>query len=441
MHKLFAVICLLSASFFVFPEALAAAAIRVPQDRSSIQEAINATANGDTILVSPGTYTGSVNLNKGVTLQATSYDSANPKKNQTIIEGDLSLRGAITIPSGVNPQPRIVGFWIRNSSSDPYYSGTFSNSPYIIESSYLTSAGDLSEYEKGSGGLARNNVYEGAGDDGIDLDNQVANIIIEGNHFLNSRQDGIEMRFQDDKITNTVDVIIRNNKFEANGQSSNGGDGIQFIDYGTDTNRRITIERNLFLNNKSSGIGLMCCQNTIENFEAASVREEIRVINNTFVGNNYGLTGGDNLLALNNIFVNTTNLAVKNVDNKSKVSYNLFYANGANFSGSNVDGTTTLLLDPKLTADYSLSAGSPAIDQGSSTFSWQNIFGQNVNINISSFQGSSPDLGWSEGGLIGPTIPPQPASNPSPTQPFSTPPPAVEPTLPSIATGKFYVCW
>jgi len=45
-----------------------ASIIRVPQDYNSIQAAIDAAHNGDVVLVSPGTYSGSFTLNKAVTL-------------------------------------------------------------------------------------------------------------------------------------------------------------------------------------------------------------------------------------------------------------------------------------------------------------------------------------------------------------------------------------
>ena len=50
------------------------------------------------------------------------------------------------------------------------------------------------------------------------------------------------------------------------------------------------------------------------------------MLNNTFDGNEYAITGGDNLIALNNIFFNSSVLALKNVDGNSVV--------GLRFSGT-----------------------------------------------------------------------------------------------------------
>ena len=54
---------------FVFSTLIYSTTIRVPQDYPGIQQAINAAQEGDTILVSPGTYTENINfLGKGIVL-------------------------------------------------------------------------------------------------------------------------------------------------------------------------------------------------------------------------------------------------------------------------------------------------------------------------------------------------------------------------------------
>lgn len=404
-------------ALIVVPHA-SAATIRVPQDQSTIQGAINAAAVGDTVLVSPGTYTGAITLSKGITLQAATYDVNNPRNNTTIIDG-AGAASVVTIPAGVTTHPKIIGFTLRNAGS-----GVYSNSIFTMEYCYLTGGDDLAEYEKGSGGINRGNVYVGAGDDAIDLDNQIADILIENNLMLGSRQDGIEMRFQDDSISSVITVTIRNNRIEGSGAGS-GGDGIQLIDYNTHTNRRLIIEKNLILNSRQAGIGMMCCTKTDENYEAANLNEEVRIINNTFVGNNHGITGGDNVLVLNNIFINTVSIALKNVDNASRIAYNLFWANGTDYSGTSV--SNPVLANPLLDASYKPQAGSPAIDAGTASYSWTNLSGQAVTIAIPSTQygGNAPDLGYSETGFVGatPTIGPSPTSLPTNTPAPATPTP------------------
>ena len=171
-----------------------AATRNVPADFATIQAAINASVNGDEIIVSPGTYNENLNLNKSVTIRASTYDSDNPKNNTAIINGGGNT--VIIIPTGLNPGPSIIGFQLLNGGSD----GIFPESPFTVEYNYFTGAGDLIDYEKGAGGINRFNFYENAGDDAIDLDHPVIDYLIEKNLILNSDDDGIEIRLQDDSI-------------------------------------------------------------------------------------------------------------------------------------------------------------------------------------------------------------------------------------------------
>ena len=57
--------------FVVFPVAGMAATIHVPDDHGTIQEAIDASADGDTVIVRPGTYEESIKFNgKAITVQS-----------------------------------------------------------------------------------------------------------------------------------------------------------------------------------------------------------------------------------------------------------------------------------------------------------------------------------------------------------------------------------
>ena len=130
---------------------------------------------------------------------------------------------------------------------------------------------------------------------------------------------------------------------------------------------------------------------TNEDYRAASIPERIHVFNNTFVNNAYGVTGGDNLIALNNIFVGSPNLAVKNIDGDSIVAYSLFWNNGTNNQGSNVDGATTITADALFDSEYHLQENSPAIDAGVAQYEHN---GETVlDLLPGSYNGSAPDLG------------------------------------------------
>ncbi len=361
--------------------ARAAATLRVPQDHPTIQAAVDAAAAGDTIVLAPGIYNENVIIDTSVSLVAESFDPSDPRNNPTILDGGGNT--VITIRSGVLPGPSITGLAIRNG-----FDGIFTRSPISIDHSYLTENVDSLQYVSGSGGVAADNVFEASIDDAIDINHAVRDFAIEDNEIVQSGGDGIEIRINDDAIAETAEIAIRGNRIV---QSHT--DGIQLIDYHQDTNRIFVIERNLIRDNSKAGIGMLDNGQSGEDFRAASVRERVHVFHNTFVGNDHGISGGDNLIALNNIFQGHV-LGLKNVDGDSIASYNLFWDNATDFQGSSVDPTTTLVADPLLDGSDRLGPGSPAIDAGIARFEWR---GETVmDQPPSSYAGEAPDLGWLE---------------------------------------------
>jgi hypothetical protein len=133
---------------------------------------------------------------------------------------------------------------------------------------------------------------------------------------------------------------------------------------------------------------------TKEDFRAASVPESVHVFNNTFDGNAYAITGGDNLIAVNNIISNSSVLGLKNIDGNSVVAYTLFFGNATDQTGSNVEAATTKTGDPLYTSVHGLQPGSPAIDAGTASF----VHDQQAVLNIpaSGYTGTTVDLGWRE---------------------------------------------
>ena len=363
--------------------ARATATLRVPQDYPTVQAAIDAAAAGDTILIAPGTYNENLTLDKSVSLVGQSFDSSDPRNNTSILDGGGNT--VVTIRSGVLPGPSFTGLVIRNGKD-----GIFSRSPFSIDHSYLTGNVDSLQCVAGSAGAISDNLFEASNDDAIDINHPIKNFTIEDNRILQSGGDGIEIRINDDQIANTVEITIRGNRIV---QSHT--DGIQLIDYFEDTNRIFVIERNLIRDNPKAGIGMLDNGQSGEDFRAASIRERIHVFHNTFVGNDHGISGGDNVIALNNIFQGHV-LALKNVDADSTARYNLFWDNATDFQGSSVDMATTLFDDPLLDGSDHLGPTSPAIDAGVAHFEWRGdvVMDQPP----SSYLGEAPDLGWLEEG-------------------------------------------
>ena len=366
--------------------ALNADVIRVPTDYGTIQEGIDVAADGDTVLVASGEYHERISLSgKTITLGSwflttgdTSYIA------QTIIDGDGSSKQVIFIADNVGPETTIIGFTIRNADD-----GIAPEAKFNLLNNRIINCKDGIDYEEYSGGICRYNIFENNRDDGIDLDDFV-DIVIEDNIIRNNNDDGIEIRLHD-YTGPLLTYTIRDNIIYGNGE-----DGIQLIDYHHFSNRVFYIERNLIYNNAMAGLGCMSNENTKENYEGASIREPIYLLNNTFVNNNHGVTGGDSLVALNNLIISTEATAMKNVDGSSIAAYGCFWQNGLDVENSNIDETTFLYANPLLEEDFSLTGDSPCIDAGTAFFVWK---GETVlNLPPASYVGSAPDIGAFEYG-------------------------------------------
>lgn len=406
--------------------------IRVPNDYLTIQEAIDAAKPGDIIQVTAGIYQENITLDKPVSLIAATFDEIDPVRNSTIIDG-AGTGATIFIPSGLSQMPVIRGFVLQNGVDNIQASSEF-----IAEFNYFHSAANLVSYQMGGGGVNRGNVYFNARDNAIRLDHIDRPLLIENNRILYSANSGIEISLQSTSAPPAlIEVNMWNNMILGNGE-----DGIQFVDHPgapQDTNRRFVIAGNLFANNKQAGIGLMPNANTVEDLSGAATLEAIRVINNTFYGNNYGISGGDNLVAINNIIANSTGRGAWRVPAEeggiSMIAYTLFHNNGADADETSLGPGVILGVDPRFVAapdpgpdgtwatvddDFTglvLRSDSPAIDKGVVQFQAAN--GELVPPSpLTGFLGAAPDLGWREFGapvFMTPTTTPVGTATHSPT--------------------------
>ena len=405
--------------------------LRVPEDYPTIQAAISAAEPADIIQVQAGTYNENVILDRPVTLTAASFDSANPANNTTVIEGSSGV--AITIPPNLTQMPTVRGFVIRGNNV-----GIQSSSPFIVEFNYFLNSSDQVHYQWGAGGANRNNLYFKPGDDAIQLDHTDRPLLIENNRILYATDDGIEINLQDKPSPPAlVDVNIWNNMI-----IGSRSDGIQLVDFPGEpqnTNRRIVLVGNLIANSQKAGLGLTTNTGAVEDFSGADVVEPVRVFNNTFYGNNHGISGGDDLVAFNNIITNSAGRGVWRVQGppgaNSAVAYTLFFNNTLDSDQTTMGPGIITGQDPRFTAapnpgadgiwetvddDFSgllLQSTSPAIDKGVTQY--RAVSGEAIPASpLTGFIGQAPDLGWREFGspiVITPTASPIP----SPTLPLS----------------------
>ncbi|UCE02668.1 MAG: right-handed parallel beta-helix repeat-containing protein [Candidatus Latescibacterota bacterium] len=93
-----------------------AATLHVPLQYATIQPALDAASAGDTVLVAPGTYTGSSNRNLAFSKPLVVRSEAGPEMTTIDVEGNESNpgRGFLITSSAVGPETVLEGFTIRN---------------------------------------------------------------------------------------------------------------------------------------------------------------------------------------------------------------------------------------------------------------------------------------------------------------------------------------
>ena len=83
-------------------------------------------------------------------------------------------------------------------------------------------------------------------------------------------------------------------------------------------------------------------EETLENFLGTAMGERVRIYNNYFYNSKYHITGGDNMLILNNIFEGATIKAIHRARISSITDYNLFYNNAIDTSDTTISNNSHL---------------------------------------------------------------------------------------------------
>jgi hypothetical protein len=309
LARLLAVIALLIPLTLFQSVGVNAATIRVPLDQPTIQAGINAAANGDTVLVAPGTYVQTINfIGKAITVQS----EAGPAS--TIIDGNRAGT-VVTFGSGEGRSSVLQGFTVRNGSATFGAGMTMgAASPTIV------------------GNIFSNNL-QSAGGYGAAIGGNVSSPLIAGNSFV--------LNSCDDQFLSGVISFI-------NGSSP-------------------VIVNNIIVNNPCRGINMtlpegntpVVINNTIVG-NRVGVRVDARVPT--------GLQTYENNILVNN----NTGLQVDfgAAGRYPTWKYNLVFANGTDYSGiPNQTGITgNISADPQFVDpshnDYHLQTTSPSIDAG-----------------------------------------------------------------------------
>jgi Right handed beta helix region/Fibronectin type III domain len=353
--------------------AAAATVIAVPSSQPTIQAAINAAQNGDTVVVAPGTYYENLNFDgKAVTVESSSGPGA------TIIDG-RSLGPVVTFGSGEGPASVLQGFTLQHGQANLDGGGISIGyaSPTIV--------GNV---------ITGNTACDGGG--GIAA--SFASPVIRGNTITGNGQagcsggvggGGIEVRGAGS--TQMIGNTISNNSWG----TADGG-GISLFAAGTPT-----IEDNVISANTAGGAGggiyavnqsdATIVQNLITGNSAPggaalyslppSGTRGPWLVNNTMTGNTGSngtilLDGFDQQVQLwNNLVVGTVVCQTTYQTTPPGLFANDVYASGGQAylgacsgeSGSSGDISADPLFVSATTGNYHLQSGSPAIDAGNRT--------------------------------------------------------------------------
>ncbi len=291
---------------------MAQSTINVPADVPTIQAAINAASNGDTVLVAPGTYTENINFSgKAITLKSSGGPSV------TTIDG--SAKGTVvTFNSGETTNSQLSGFTIRNGFQNGLSGGgiaIYSASPTIV-GNVITgnhAAVGIGIYINGGAPVIQNNLITandqtGAGDGG----QGGGGIAVSGSN------------------TTPAAPLITGNTITNNSVAGGGeGGGISVTYFSSPT-----IENNLIQGNTAynSGGGI-----AIDSYNASTVVQNIIVNNTSKAGgsgaglyidsrNNPGEVYANNTIAGNSAFDNTSGIFITGTPQQATVTNNLIIA-------------------------------------------------------------------------------------------------------------------
>jgi hypothetical protein len=255
MRPRYCLVVFISLLVFIGVGTAAGTIIHVPGDQPTIQAAINAASNGDTVLVAPGTYKENISfLGKAITVKSNGA-------NVTIIDGG-GTAPVVTFSSRETLHSVLTGFTLQNGTSTfnsgyegggiyvRFASPTIKNN--IIQNNTACSDGGGIGVYFGSpliqGNIVKNNTQSGCsggtGGGGIEVGGastaQIIGNIIQNNSW-GSSGGGIS-------LDATGSTLIKNNVIKGN-LSGRGGGGIAMINDVSGT----VIVQNLISGNSSTG--------------------------------------------------------------------------------------------------------------------------------------------------------------------------------------------
>ena len=362
--------------------------LKVPTEFSTIEMAVKNSENGDWIILAPGKYFEmKIDIEKSVTISSEWKISGDELKiEENIIDSQDSILFNIKA-DGVE----ISGLKIINGDHPLNITARAT-----IKNNHFVGNLDAMSFEGSGGGYVGYNTVENDRDDGLDLDirsgeqNKGSDIIVEYNTIMNSHDDGIEIRLYNYPDQN-INYIVRGNRI-----SGSQNAGIQIISYDIFTGKVFQIHHNIISGCKT-GLGCMEGSNTREDMTGASKMDELVLFyNNTLVDNQMGATGGNNIIAVNNLVQGNSLGGFKRFSANSVVINNLFYQNGGEdliaFNESVTKEGNIFSVDPLLDKTSFIPAvNSPCIDAGKTKYELNSE--SILEVPSEYISGTAPDIG------------------------------------------------
>lgn len=361
--------------------------LKVPSEFATIAEAVNNSVDGDWIILASGIYMEmKIDIDKSVTISSEWKLSGDELKiEETVIDSQDSILFNIK-----KDDVEISGLRIINGDHPLNIMARAT-----IKNNHFVDNLDAMSYEGSGGGYTGYNTVENDRDDGLDLDiryggeNRGTDIIVEHNTILNSNDDGIEIRLYDYPDQN-IHYIIRGNKI-----SGSKNAGIQIISYDIFTGKTFDIHHNIITGCKT-GFGCMEGSNSREDMSGASTMDELVLLyNNTLTGNQMGATGGNNIIAVNNVIQGNSLGGLKRFGKYSAVINNLFYQNGndlIDFNESVAKDGNIFSVDPLIDeTSFMPAVNSPCVNTGKLNYKSD---GKTIlEVPAEFISGAAPDIG------------------------------------------------